>query len=197
MFGLFKKLFGKKREQIEDVKQDEVQCIAEETIEESKYTAPLKLCIMGDGNKVDYSPGGLYGAKCLWWVSEETDGEGQPVYIRESKEKTVKLPATLPFTAAGKQYLNIGQLYGGEITDGITTDVHGRQVLCYRERFPCFDSYDYLHEHRYYRWFILKENGRLTRVYTADESGWIFVTEDVENMERMLTEELKKVGWVE
>ena len=107
------------------------------------------------------------------------------------------LPAALPFSAAGKLYLNIGQLYSGEEADGLTTDIHGRQVFYYRERFPCFDSYDYLHEHRYYRWFLLKENGRLTRVYTADESGWLHVTEDVENLERKLTEELKKVGWVE
>jgi len=200
MFRIFKKLFAKKQLQTaENIRKASgtQQLPAQPQVKEPEYTAALKLCVMGDGSRVNYEPGGLYSAKCLWWVSEETDSEGQPVYIRESKEKTVKLPAALPFSAAGKLYLNIGQLYSGEEADGLTTDIHGRQVFYYRERFPCFDSYDYLHEHRYYRWFLLKENGRLTRVYTADESGWLHVTEDVENLERKLTEELKKVGWVE
>lgn len=195
MFGILKRIFGKKptedRQQIDEVPQKVTEPAAE-----TEYSDALKLCLMGKGENVNYTPGGLYSTKCLWWGSEETDDKGDPVYIRESREHTTRYPSALPFYAAGKLYLNLGQLYGGEVTDGVTTDVYGRQVLCHRERFPCFDSYDYLNEHRYYRWFLLKEHGKLTRVYTADESGWIHVTEDVENLENKLVDELKKYHWI-
>ena len=185
MLDILKRLFSKKK------------AVDADSVSELAYNGPLKLCVMGNGTKVNYEPGGLYGAKCLWWVSEETDLEGQPIFIRESCESTNKQSAELPFTAAGKVYRNLGQLSPQNVIDGIDTDIYGRLVLCYRERFPCFDSYDYLHEHRYYRWFFLKEDGKLTRIYTADESGWIFVTEDAENIENKCTELLKKYGWVE
>lgn len=155
-----------------------------------------KLCIMGKGSKVRYEPGGLYSAQCLWWVSEETDENGQPVYIRESEEHTGKVPAAGSFSAAGKRYRNLGQLSPNDVSDGIDADVYGRHVLCYRERFPCFDSFDYLHEHRYYRWYFLRENGKLTRIYTEDESGWLHITEDVEYVENKCVELLKRHDWV-
>ena len=195
MFGFLKRLFGE-RPVIKKETREEQENKGLQNEAESEYTGSLELCVVGNGTRVNYEPGGLYGTKCLWWVSEETDEKGDPVYIRESKERTTKYPAALPFKVAGKLYLSLSQLYGGEVTDGVTTDVHGRQILCYRERFPCFDSFDYLHELRYYRWFLLKENGNLTRVYTADESGWIHVTEDVENLENKMVDELKKYHWI-
>ena len=184
MLGFLKRLFLKK-----DIPAD--------IVSEPAYNGTLRLRVMGNGAKVNYESGGLYASQCLWWVSEETDSEGQPIFIRESCEVTNTQPVAQPFTAAGKTYRNLRQLSPNDVIDGIDTDDFGRQVLCYRERFPCFDSYDYLHEHRYYRWFFLKEDGKLTRVYTADESGWIYVTEDAENVENKCTELLRQHGWVE
>jgi len=189
MLNWLKRLLGKK--------SAETKREAAELPNSPSYTKPLKLQDMGSGTRVNYEPGGMYGARCLWWVSEETNEEGQPVYIRESRERTVKVPAGQPFTAAEKLYGNLGQLSPENVIDGLDTDIYGRQVLCFRERFPCFDSYDYLHEHRYYRWFFILENGRLTRIYTADESGWIHITEDVENVEKNCAELLKQFGWTE
>lgn len=195
MFTFLKRLFGKKPET--RVEEASVETSTVEAAESAEYTKPLKARVMGNGSKVDYRPGGLYGCDCVWWVSEETGADGQPVYIRESREHMIRVPAALPFTAAGKLYRNLGQLSPQGVVDDIDTDVYGRQVLCYQERFPCFDSFDYLHEHRYYRWYFIMEDGKLTRVYSADESGWIFVTEDVENVERKCAELLKKHGWIE
>lgn len=194
MLGFLKRLFEK---------NSNVQTEPNETAgsipprQEPVYSKPMKLRAMGDGDKVNYQPGGLYSCTCLWWVSEEADVDGEPIHIRESHEKTEKVPAALPFVAAGKLYRNLHQLSPQDVLDGVDVDVYGRQVLCYRERFPCFDSYDYLHEHRYYRWFFLKENGKLTRIYTADESGWIHITEDAENIESKCVELMKRFDWVE
>lgn len=198
MFEWLKNLFGKKSNTVEAAPVEEAKPVSRSIpVCEPVYSKPLKLCVMGKGSGVNYQPGGLYSTKCLWWISEESDENGQPVFIRESEEHTVKLPASMPFTAAGMQYRMLKQLSPQDVVNGIDTDIYGRQVLSVRERFPCFDSYDYQHEHRYHRWFFLKENGRLTRIYTADESGWIHVTEDAENIENDCVELLKQVGWVE
>ena len=104
MLDFLRRLFSKKEKQ-------NVQYHAD--VDETSvpvYTDTLKLCVMGNGSRVNYEPGGMYGAKCLWWVSEETNEDGAPVYIRESSEKTMRLPALLPFTAAGKLYANLSQL---------------------------------------------------------------------------------------
>ena len=60
----------------------------------------------------------------------------------------------------------------------------------------CFDSYDYANETRYYRWFFIKEKGKLTRIYYADERNRIQVTEDVRNLENKCLEKMRKEGWI-
>ncbi len=84
------------------------------------------------------------------------------------------------FTAAGKLYLTPSQLKAnqeGEL-DGVRyqgykvpvyRDAHGRRVLYFRERFPCFDVYDRIHENRYYHWYAIEHAGGVTLVYTQDE----------------------------
>ncbi len=93
------------------------------------------------------------------------------------------------FTAAGKDYTDIRQLENsslGEI-DGIKyqgykisvyQDVYGRRVLYFRERFPCFDSYDFMYENRYYHWHIVEGEKGLTVVYTQDEKPGVQVCEN-------------------
>ena len=93
------------------------------------------------------------------------------------------------FIAAGKPYLTAAQLKAnkeGEL-DGVLyrgykvpvyRDTHGRRVLYFRERFPCFDSYDRLHEDRHYHWYAIEEGGKVTLVYTQDEKPGAQVHED-------------------
>ena len=109
----------------------------------------------------------------LKWESQ--DGEA-----RITQPQVTKGMLTDGFTAGGKHYQNLRQLCGKTPNaEGLYRDIYGRQILCVKERFPCFDSYDYLHENRYFRWFYLLEDGKLTVVYTADERDLVEVTEDV------------------
>ena len=93
------------------------------------------------------------------------------------------------FTAAGKPYLSPMQLKAkeeGEL-DGVQyrgfkvpvyRDTYGRRVLYFRERFPCFDVYDRMHENRYYHWHAIEHSGGVTLVYTEDEKPGAKVHED-------------------
>lgn len=130
------------------------------------------------------------GGTALEWVS------GDQVRIPQEKVKTFQ--RGLPFLAGGRPYAGIGLITVGKPpADGWTRDAYGRQVYCYRERFPCFDSYDYLNEKRYYRWFLIYQDGRLTRIYAEDERPAIYVTEDVAFLEDKLWEQLESSGFFE
>ncbi|MBP3657161.1 MAG: hypothetical protein J6K32_10755 [Clostridia bacterium] len=88
------------------------------------------------------------------------------------------LPAI--FTAAGQPYQQELQLTACRTeTERVYRDVYGRTVLALCERFPCFDSEDYLYENRYYRWYFILHDGRLTLVRTQDESEKYTVTENI------------------
>ena len=76
------------------------------------------------------------------------------------------------------------------------TDCHGRTVISLSERFPCFDSYDYLYENRHYRWWLIIQPESITRVYAEDGRGKIYVTEDVLDLEPVCVEALKNAGLV-
>ena len=71
--------------------------------------------------------------------------------------------------------------------------MYGRTVLALRERFPCFDSSDLLYEHRYFRWFYLFQDGKLTCVYHTDESHTVTVTEDVLDIEDQCWREMQEL----
>ena len=124
------------------------------------------------------------------WVAE--DGS-----VRIPEEKKTEFPYPGRFTAAGKTYRSWKELCTEPDESGLLCkDIYGRQVLYLSELFPCFDSYDYLNENRYYRWFFIKENGKLTRVYCADQRGVIQVTEDVRNLEYRCCEQMQKLNWI-
>ena len=67
--------------------------------------------------------------------------------------------------------------------------------MCFRERFPCFDSFDYLYEHRYYRWYLIKGENTLTLVYHADESKEVTVTEDLNTIRVKWWEKMEEYGF--
>lgn len=125
------------------------------------------------------------------WVSRE-----EPLRIRRPNPETKTVTLGLGFTAGGKFYGGINQLCVSVDEEGfLGRDIHGRDVLCFRERFPCFDSYDYLYEHRYYRWFLIKGENTLTLVYYADERGTIEVTEDPKELRIKWWEKMGEIGF--
>lgn len=98
------------------------------------------------------------------------------------------------FVAGGKVYRNLQQLTAQE-TDiqDLYRDIYGREVLYLRERFPCFDSFDYLHENRYFRWFYLLAEGTLTEVYFEDERPTVTVTENIQDVRQQWRDKIQDV----
>ena len=129
------------------------------------------------------------GGQKIEWVSSNGS-------VREPEEETKTFAYPGPFTAAGKPYPNLKSLAVIKRNDLLYKDIYGRPVVCVSERFPCFDSYDYANENRYYRWFFIREKGKLTRVYYADERPKVEVTEDVASLENRCREALQKAGWL-
>ena len=128
--------------------------------------------------------------KQIEWVAD--DGA---VRTPEEQDRYFDYPGL--FTAAGKKYLSLKLLcIHKDPSSPIGRDIYGREVFCVSKRFPCFDSYDYLHENRYYRWFFIKENGVLTRVYYSDGRPRLRVTEDVQNLENTCLEQMESHGWL-
>ena len=64
-------------------------------------------------------------------------------------------------------------------------------------RFPCFDSFDYLTENRFYRWFFIREGNSISRIYAIDTKPNIYVTDDVGYVEYNLLNELRNAGILE
>lgn len=127
----------------------------------------------------------------ICWVDEKGD-----VRVPRENHKERRYPGL--FTAAGKLYTSMKDLWHRESeTRDLYYDVHGRQVLCMAELFPCFDSYDYMNETRHYRWCFIKENGKLTRVYHSDTMPTIEITEDVCQVENDCLERMRELGWLE
>lgn len=126
----------------------------------------------------------------LTWMDKSTGASRVPV------ETTRKFVRGLPFMAAGRSYLSMSQLAERRKEPGSCwhLDCYGRKVLEIAERFPCFDSFDALHESRYYRWFFLRENGALTRVYATDARSTIYVTEDAAFLENAAWKLLEEHG---
>ena len=139
----------------------------------------------GKGARVEHSGGGGYssaGSTRIQWVSRETDAEGEPIQERRQSPAEVKI------------YPDLSKLAVHEEQSGPwALDMYGRTVLALRERFPCFDSSDLLYEHRYFRWFYLFQDGKLTCVYHTDESHTVTVTEDVLDIEDQCWREMQEL----
>ena len=125
----------------------------------------------------------------LKWVSPEQE--------RLPEEAKTTYCVKRGFFAAGKQYRSLQQLTATEIGKDHYRDIYGRDVIALRELFPCFDSYDYLHENRYFRWFFLREDQKLTMVYYADERDTLEVTEDVAQLRTRQWERIREIWKLE
>ena len=116
------------------------------------------------------------------------------VRIPEAAEQTVFDGNS--FFAAGKSYSSWQQLCAEQTGNTyVFIDKYRRQVFAYKERFPCFDSYDYLNENRYFRWFYIREAGRLCCVYLADGRGTVEVTEDVRFIKDEAWKAMQEANW--
>lgn len=150
----------------------------------------------GRGRRIERSGGGIQISPSvrIEWASRRTDAEGHPLRVRTPQERTRTL-SEAAFVAAGRPYAGRGQLIAQKAKDSPwAKDIYGRDVLALTERFPCFDSEDFLHEKRYFRWYFLCRDGRLTCVYHADETPTVTVTEDVLDVEDRCWEEMKRWG---
>lgn len=138
----------------------------------------------GEGPRLNY-PLSSYSSHLLRWVSREKDADGAPLKVRTPFESTRTFSVNGGFTAAGRHYDSLEQLYVEyDSTKTWCRDCYGREVLYLAERFPCFDSCDFENEDRFYRWFFLRQNDRLTRIHHTDTTGKIYVTEDLRSIER-------------
>lgn len=148
----------------------------------------------GKGDTVRYN-GYSSGTVRLKWVSRETAADGNPLRMRVPKSSTTISNKSRFFSAAGRSYYSLERLTAEKSADGTFRDSYGRVVVCVSERFPCFDSSDRLYEKRYFRWWLIVEDGKLTRVFRADESSEIHITEDVQDLEKNCVEALTKLGF--
>ena len=129
------------------------------------------------------------------WVKRSNGKKRRPL------ERHRRFSKRICFRAAGKIYRDIGELrVSGKPGDEYGPwykDCYGRKVFYIAERFPCFDSHDFMYEDRYHRWFFICENGNLTRVYTNDGDTRIHVTEDVGGIEDKCWREMEKAGYLD
>lgn len=151
----------------------------------------------GSGKSIERSGGGGFTSSStvrLEWVSREKDAEGRPLKVRRPKNVRLYFPAVC-FMAAGRPYFGLSMLAAHrEQGSPWAKDAYGRDVLVLTERFPCFDSADYRNEKRYFRWYFLCRNGRLTCVYHTDGTPAVTVTEDVRDMEDDCWERMRKLA---
>lgn len=118
-----------------------------------------------------------YQTQRLVWVDADN-----PNIRRTPQEETHCFPKGSPFVAAGKEYASIDELAVESVDNERYRDKYGREVLYLRERFPCFDSYDYIYEDRFYRNLYICEGGRLTTIIADDGQDEICVTEDTQDV---------------
>lgn len=132
------------------------------------------------------------------WVSREKNVDGKPIKSRVPEPKKHEFSKFTGFIAAGRPYPFTGALRVliRNKEKGIFWDIYGRKVLHLRKRFPCFDSFDRLHENRYYHWAYLFRKGRLTCIYWEDEEYTIEVTEDVRVIPHWAWKAMEEAGFI-
>lgn len=163
----------------------------------SKQKSSPKLCMepksYGSGTKANYDLS-MYSTQRIRWVSREKNELGEPLSVRIPSETSQKFSLFGDFIADGKSYQTWDQLCQTETeTPDLYRDIYGRLVFYTTKLFPCFDSWDYIHENRRYRWFFILGDGKMTRVFYTDGRSKIHVTEDVECIEDDCWEELQKL----
>ena len=120
--------------------------------------------------------------------------------FRKAEEKPTKeVPAGLTlFTVAGKPYSSLKELIVKKKHDKyLYEDIYGREWAYETDRYPCFDSSDYLYEDRYYRWFVYRDGEDLWQVYYDDGTKQLEVTKNPEHFRYDCRKMLSELGWIE
>lgn len=159
----------------------------------AEQRSDMYLRYIGNGAKFHYELGS-YSTEKVEWVSLETGEDGKPVAVREPCESTHEYCKKHKFSMAGKTYQDVNHFLRSQ--DGEWgEDVYGRPVLCTKEKYPCFDSYDFLYENRYFRWFFIREGNSVSQLFFADDRDKIYVTEDIHNIEGWAWGRMKATGF--
>lgn len=148
---------------------------------------------IGNGERFHHELG-CYSTDKVEWVSKETDENGKPVVVREPDEYTLEYSKKDRFSLAGKSYQDYNHFLK-KLDGEWGEDVYDRKVLCTREMYPCFDSYDYLYENRYFRWFFIRKGNSISQLFAADDRDKIYVTEDIQNIEGWAWDRMKETGF--
>ncbi len=132
------------------------------------------------------------------WISLEKDAEGQPAVCRVPEPQKHTFSAQPGFVTAGLPYPAAKALTAVPVDreNGLFRDMYGRKVLLVKERFPCFDSSDFLYENRYYRWAYFVSKEMLICVYWEDQGRRTEVTEDVRVVPELSWEAMTKAGLI-
>lgn len=148
------------------------------------------LMSMGSGEMVHHSRG-LYSTIRLRWV-DENDSERCRIPQPVSRVYGIRKP----FMAAGKRYRSLSQLLL-KSPKGMPwcRDIYGREVLHLTERFPCFDSYDYMYENRYFHDLFIYEKDTLTHIAVTDEDDTFTLTEDARDVKPTVWREFQNLGY--
>lgn len=128
------------------------------------------------------------------WVSLEADENGKPLVVREPNESTREYSREGKFTLAGKTYKDLNHFLR-KTNDEWAEDIYGRRVLCTKERYPCFDSDDYLYETRYFRWYFVQKGASISLLFVSDDRDKIYATEDVQNVDSWAWDRMKANGF--
>jgi len=186
----FLRSFGKKQNKKEKI-EGLVKAEKKEKTEKMKNRPYLRSA--GNGAAVQYELKS-HATIAVEWVSEETDGNGKSVVVRVPQETTREYSKVQQFTMAGKTYQNLRSFLryqGSEWAE----DIYGRKVLCTKEKYPCFDSYDRMYENRYFRWYFIREGDSVSQLFVADDRDKIYVTEDLRNVEPWAWGRMKATGF--
>ena len=72
---------------------------------------------------------------------------------------------------------------------------HNRRIFHYSERFPCFDSADYLHERRRSHWIYLRLGRRLICLSYADQTAGLKIDPKVSYIPQSHRDAMEKAGF--
>ena len=145
----------------------------------------------------------------LIWNQYPEYGSNTILQSRKPEARFTEYPVGDAFEAAGKVYSaedmlrSSGQEWvwdhdpsGYHDMAGTFTDAYGRKVCYLSERFPCYDHYDRDYENRFYRYYFLCEDNKLTRIRFADGSKYVAVTEDAASIEYRHWRKLRSLKWI-
>ena len=132
-----------------------------------------------------YGKNGLFvqvlSDRTVRWVQKKETGYEE---VRLPKQKIIKPSLFVSFTVDGKQYPHITDLCAEDIDAKRRhfQDIFGQDVLDMKERYPCFDSYDFATENRYFHWYLILSEARMSQVYYDDGNRTGEITEDIEKL---------------